>query len=102
MRFGPLVCSFLGMLFLTSAWSKLRDPHAFLRISRDFPRPPWLSPRFLARAVPVLELILAAGLLGWPVWSVLPPSLGASLFLLSVSSAIAVRVARGEREFACG
>lgn len=102
MRLGPLVCSFLGILFLTSAWSKLLDPHAFLRISRDFPRPPWLSPLFLARAVPILELILAAGLLGWPLWSLLLPSLGASLFLLSVSAAIAVRFARGEREFACG
>lgn len=98
----PLISSFVGIVFLVSALTKLNDPRAFLRILMQYSLPRRVAADHLARAIPILEAGLAVGLLGWPVWPVRVPAMGAVLFLLAVSAAVGVRLAGGEREFACG
>lgn len=98
----PLISSFVGVFFGTSAWSKFRDPVTFSRISRDYPLPRLVSARFVGRTIPYLELALALCLLGWPFWSVTLPTIGAILFLAAVSLGVGVRLSRGERRFPCG
>jgi hypothetical protein len=90
----------LALLFANSAYHKLRDLERFEAIVADYRLLPSVVAATATRALPLVEIGLAAAL-------VFPPTARAgSLFaatLLSVYSlAIGINLARGRRDFDCG
>lgn len=100
---GQLVRCFMGILLALSAWSKFRDPAAFLEVVRGYPLPKWADARVWWSAVGPLEGLLGVALLfGRPGWLTQGALAGALAFVGFATVAVAVRRARGETRFRCG
>jgi len=100
--FSQLICGFIGVLLLSSALAKFRDPATFREIILDYRLPQLLKVIPMARVVPALESLLGLGLL-----SLFQPlslfALGGSLLFVGIATVVvARRVMRGERSFRCG
>jgi uncharacterized membrane protein YphA (DoxX/SURF4 family) len=92
--------TFLALLFVVAAISKLQHREEFYGVVRNFRlTPDWLS-RPLATLLPVAELAVAAGLLIRPLapWA----AAFAAALLLVFAVAIAVNVLRGRVAIDCG
>src|SRR5262249_19472807 len=97
---GELISSFLAVVFLSSAWSKFRDPATFVMIMESYRLPRGM--RISARGIPWLEALLGLALLSPNVrWTVTALG-GALVFILVASGAVAIRLLRGEKRFRCG
>ncbi len=96
---GALLASAFVLLFASAALHKLADPERFAAAFRAYELipPPLLS---LSRAVPVLELAVAAALL--PRASRSGAAAAGMALLLAYAVAIAVNLARGRRDLDCG
>jgi len=90
----------LALLFAAAALHKLRDPGVFRAALADYALLPAAAVAPAARLLPALELAAAAALLV-PAWAV-PGGLGAAALLAVYGGAIAVNLARGRRDVACG
>jgi putative oxidoreductase len=89
----------LGIVFLLSAWTKLRSPLAFARSVAEYKILPAGAARGLALALILVEAFLAiAFLTGWLVRVAL---LLAALLLILFFIAVALNLIRG-RQIACG
>ncbi len=90
----------LALVFLPSAWSKLRAPDEVLGVVENYRLVPAPLVAPVARALPVLEIGAGLGLL-------LPPTRGpggllaAGLFLV-FALAMAINLGRGRTEIDCG
>ena len=90
----------LALIFVGSAWHKLRAPRAFAEVVRAHEvLPELLAPPF-ARALPVAELA-SAGLLLMPATAATGAALGGAL-LLGYSASVALNLTRGRRSIDCG
>jgi len=92
--------TFLALLFLTAAWSKLAQIDEFYGVVRNFRLLPEAASRVVARALPVLELTIAVGLIVRP----LTPSaaVAAAGLLVIFALALAINVVRGRTAIDCG
>ncbi|HEY3785359.1 MAG TPA: MauE/DoxX family redox-associated membrane protein [Steroidobacteraceae bacterium] len=97
---AELIVACLALLFGTAALHKLRDLRAFTEIFAAYEILPGLARAQLTSLVPVLEAAVAAGLL-FDVTRASAAVAGA-LLLLAYAAAIAVNLARGRRDLACG
>ncbi|MGO1462926.1 MAG: MauE/DoxX family redox-associated membrane protein [Marinobacter sp.] len=90
----------LAVIFASAASHKLRHPHWFRRQVREYALIPALMVPAAARALPITELVIAAGLL----WSASRPYAGLLAFLLIAlyALAIAINLARGRKDIDCG
>ena len=96
---GFLLIGFFALLFASAALPKLRDPRHFGEVLRAYRVLPEHAVR-LASLVPFAELAVAAGLLVPGVR--FGAALGGTAMLLVYAAAIAVNLARGRRDLACG
>lgn len=90
----------MALLFAVAAAHKLRDLRHFDEIFAAYGLPAFTTHLHLSRAVPLLEALVAGGLL-------LEVSRGAAAYvgivlLLAYAAAITVNLLRGRRELACG
>jgi hypothetical protein len=90
----------VAVLFASAALHKLRDLKRFDEIFSAYGMIPAMSRLRLSRAVPLLELAVAAGLAG-NVTRPYAAALG-MLLLCAYAAAIAVNLRRGRRDLACG
>jgi hypothetical protein len=88
----------LALLLGSAALAKLRDPGGFARALAGYRMLPEAALGSAARALPALELALAAGLLAWPARTA--PAVAALFALYAL--AIAWNLARGRRHIDCG
>ena len=95
---GLLLAAAVALLFASASAHKLRDLGRFDEI---FVAYGVLTPRwYLSRAIPLLELAVAAGLL---FDTSRPYAGGVGIVLLSIyATAIAINLKRGRRDLACG
>ena len=96
---GVLLLACFALLFASSAVHKLRDPAHFAEVLRAYQVVPEAVVR-LAPLVPLAELTVAAGL--FPGATRFGAGLGGSALLVVYACAIAVNLARGRRDLACG
>lgn len=96
---GVLLLACFALLFVSSAVHKLRDPGHFAEVLRAYEVLPEGAVRF-ATLAPLAELAVAAGLL--PGTTRFGAGLGGSALLGVYACAIAVNLARGRRDLACG
>jgi Methylamine utilisation protein MauE len=96
------VLIFLGLLFLRSAFAKLRKPSAFLAILQRYPGGPWFRTARRATLLPALELVLAGALLLPSRFSRLGGGYGTIALIILASAGIYGRYRRGEKRFVCG
>ena len=96
---GVLLLACFALLFASSAVHKLRHPAHFAEVLRAYDVLPEGAVR-LALLVPLAELTLAAGL--FPGSTRFGAGLGGSALLGAYTCAIAVNLARGRRDLACG
>jgi hypothetical protein len=106
------IASIIGALLITSAWGKIRDPRAFLKIVGEYPlfaRHPGTTSvmthvikRGITTAIPWVEVTL--GLLLLSSWTGLTRLgfRGALVFVGLATIALAQRAAGGERRIRCG
>jgi len=97
---GSLIVGCYVMLFASAASHKLRDLNQFSQIFADYGIPAAFTRWRVAWLVPLLEIVIAAGLLP-PVSRAAAAALGAGL-LLSYALAIALNLRAGRRAIACG
>lgn len=95
-----LIAACTALLFAGAAIHKLRDLRRFDEIFAAYGLLPLAARLRLSRAVPVLEALVAAGLL-LDVTRIAAACVGIVL-LLTYAGAIAVNLLRGRRELACG
>jgi hypothetical protein len=96
---GVLIIGCCALLFVSAALHKLRDLVRFTDVLRAYRLLPAGAARF-AVLVPVAELAIGLGLLV-PV-SRHPAAFGGVSLLVIYAAAIAVNLARGRRDLACG
>lgn len=92
--------TFLALLFATAAWSKLTRLEEFYGVVRNFRLLPDGASRAVAWLLPVLELLVAIGLVLRPL--AVPAAQLAAVLLLVFAVAIAVNVVRGRTAIDCG
>lgn len=92
--------TFLALVLLTASGAKLGNLHEFVGVVRNYRLLPDFMVRFVARALPASEAIVAIGLLVGVLvdWLALA---GVGLFLL-FGGAVAVNLLRGRRDISCG
>ena len=90
----------LAVILLTGASHKLRAPHRFARQIDDYALLSGNAVSLAARALPVLEVLIAVALLvpGLRAWG----AASAGLLLALYTAAIAINLWRGRREIDCG
>lgn len=90
----------LAVILLTGASHKLRAPHRFARQIEDYALLSGPAISVMARALPVIEGLLAIALLvpGLRIWG----AAGAALLLALYTGAIAINLWRGRRDIDCG
>lgn len=96
---GALLAGTFALLFASAALHKLRDLTRFAEAFRAYEVLPAGAAR-LAWLVPLLELIVAAGMLA--AGSRAGASATAAALLLGYACAIAINLRRGRRDLACG
>lgn len=89
----------LALLFASAALHKVRNPAHFTEVLRAYRVLPEGAVRG-APLVPAAELLVAAGLL--PGATRFAAGLGGAALLATYAAAIAVNLARGRRDLACG
>ena len=94
------ICLSLALLWLASAWSKLRDPRSFHQTLLDYQLLPAPLAAALGWLLPCLELLIAMALL-------IPAgrdgaALAASALLLVYGAAMALNLLRGRYDLECG
>src|SRR5262245_13297429 len=100
--FNQVICCFIGVWLIASAWPKFRDVATFTELAGSYPLPRWLKSKSWMIAVPGLESLLAAALLSLD-GRLAPAALsGALSFVGGATCLIAARLARGEKRFRCG
>lgn len=92
--------TFLALLFLTAAWSKLTRVEEFHGVVRNFRLVPDAASGALAWTLPIVELLIAVGLVVRPV-TVLAAS-AAAVLLVVFALALAINVLRGRTWIDCG
>lgn len=92
--------TFLALLFLTAAWSKLSHAEEFYGVVRNFRLLPDAASRIVARGLPVLEVLVAVGLVVRP-FTALAATLAAMLLLI-FAVALGINVLRGRTWIDCG
>jgi hypothetical protein len=90
----------LALLFAGAAWHKASNLHRFEAVVRGYHLlpAPWLPAA--SRLLPLVEAVLALGLVYGP--SGLVAACGAATLLLIYAAAIAVNIVRGQRDIDCG
>jgi len=97
---AALIVACIALLFAGAALHKLRDLRRFDEIFTAYGLFPWAARCRLSRAVPLLEALVAGGLL-LDAARLMAAGVGV-LLLLAYAGAIAVNLLRGRRELACG
>ncbi len=97
---AALMLGCTSLLFAAAALHKLRDLRRFDEIFTAYGLVPLRTRLRLSTAVPVLEALVAVGVL---FEATRPPALvSGMLLLLAYATAIAVNLSRGRRDLACG
>ena len=97
---GMLIVACVALLFVGAAVHKLRDLPRFEQIFSSYALMTGLARSRISRAVPIFEMVVAAGLL---VDVCRPYAGSAGIALLSTyAGAIAINLRRGRRDLACG
>lgn len=96
---GVLLVGCYALLFASAALQKLRDPQRFATLFAAYRILPEGTGR-IAAVVPMIELAVAAALL--PAASRTAAAVAGITLLLVYAGAIALNLARGRRELACG
>jgi hypothetical protein len=97
---AALIVACTALLFASAAVHKLRDLRRFDEIFAAYGLLPWVARLRLSRAVPLLEALVAGGLL-LDASRIAAACVGIVL-LLVYAAAISVNLLRGRRELACG
>jgi hypothetical protein len=97
---GALIVACVALLFASAAIHKLRDPRRFAEIFAAYGAGRLAARLGISRLVPVLEAAVAGGLL-FDLSRRRAAGVGVVL-LLAYATAIAVNLARGRRDLACG
>ncbi|HLJ39350.1 MAG TPA: MauE/DoxX family redox-associated membrane protein [Steroidobacteraceae bacterium] len=97
---GLTVVGCFALLFASAALHKLRDVAHFTAVVRAYRLLPEGGAYAVARAVPALELAVAVALLS--AMTRAAAALAGMALLLAYGGAIAVNLARGRRDLACG
>jgi hypothetical protein len=97
---AALIVACTTLLFAGAAIHKFRDLRRFDEIFAAYGLLPWAARLRLSRAVPLLEALVAVGLL-LEVTRTTAACVGIVL-LLAYAAAITVNLVRGRRELACG
>lgn len=92
--------TFLALLFLTAAWSKLTHVEEFYGVVRNFRLVPDGASRILAWALPVAELLIAVGLVVRPLTPLAASA--AAVLLVVFAIALGINVLRGRTSIDCG
>jgi len=92
--------TFLALLFLTAAWSKLTHVDEFHGVVRNFRLLPDAMSQVVARLLPVVEVLLAIGLVVRPLTQ--SAAVAAAALLLVFALALAINVLRGRTAIDCG
>jgi hypothetical protein len=104
MQIDPAVAALIdacgAVLFLSAALHKLRDPRHFQGVLLAYRLLPRWSVAAFALLIPLLEIVVAAGLLAAP-WRI-EAAAGALALLGAYAAAIAINLARGRRDLDCG
>lgn len=90
----------LVLILLGAAWHKLSEPNMFLSALAGYRLVPQSLLDVMARAIPVLELALAAGMLV-PVTRSMA-LVGVAVLMLGYALAIGINLARGRSYIDCG
>lgn len=97
---GLLMVGAIALLFASAGAHKLRDLQRFDEIFSAYGLLTSVAPWHLSRAIPILELAVAAGLL---FDASRPYAAGVGIVLLSAyAAAITINLRRGRRDLACG
>jgi Methylamine utilisation protein MauE len=97
---ATLIVLCIALLFISTAIHKARDLRRFDEIFTAYGLIPLPARWGLARAVPLLEALVAVGLLIAPAR--LAAAAGGIALLLAYAVAIAINLSRGRRDLACG
>src|ERR1700730_1596922 len=97
---AALIIACTALLFAAAAIHKLRDLRRFEEIFAAYGLLPFASGMRLSRAVPLLEAVVAGGLL--LDGSRLAAASAGIVLLLAYAGAITVNLLRGRRDLACG
>ncbi|HVW70640.1 MAG TPA: MauE/DoxX family redox-associated membrane protein [Steroidobacteraceae bacterium] len=97
---GLLMVTTIALLFGSAAVHKLRDLRRFDEIFAAYEILPAGAGRILGRGIPVLELLVALGLLSEA--SRPYAAVAGVLLLLTYAAAIGVNLRRGRRDLSCG
>lgn len=97
---AALIIACTALLFAAAAIHKLRDLRRFEEIFAAYGLVPFASGMRLSRAVPLLEAVVAVGLL--LDGSRLAAASAGIVLLLAYAGAITVNLLRGRRDLACG
>ena len=92
--------TFLALLVLTGAWSKLTHVDEFHGVVRNFRLLPDAASGAVARVLPVIEVLVAIGLVVRPLAGA--AALAAAVLLLVFAAALAINVLRGRPSIDCG
>ncbi len=92
--------AFIGLLLLISGLAKLGNLHEFVQVVRNYKLLPENISGVVARLLPVVEIIVAVGLLLGIL--VVRFSLVAIGLFLMFGSAVAINLLRGRRDISCG
>jgi len=98
--FPLLAAGAVALLFASAAWHKLRDRQAFRTILAGYGLLPQALVPAAASAVPLLEALLAAGLLAGGTRRL--AALAGAALLLGYALAIGINLWRGRRDLSCG
>ncbi|HEX4240454.1 MAG TPA: MauE/DoxX family redox-associated membrane protein [Steroidobacteraceae bacterium] len=97
---GTLIIACIAFLFASAGLHKLRDLRQFEESFAAYDLAPWLVRLGATWILPAVEIAVAAGLV---IGATRAAAVGAAILLLSTyATAIAVNLARGRRDLACG
>jgi hypothetical protein len=97
---NALLVACVALLFASAAFHKLRDLRRFDEIFNAYGLVPWRERLRLSRLVPLVEGVMAGGLLFDESRQV--AAAAGSVLLLAYAGAIAWNLSRGRRDLACG
>lgn len=90
----------VGLVLLTAGIAKLGNHREFIEVVRDYRLLPENVSRFVGRLIPLIELLVSAGLL-FAVLTLWMSMAATALFLL-FGSAVSINLLRGRRDISCG